>query len=65
VHESWLTVHPGSTKMFIDLKQYYWWPRMKKEIAEFVAKYTICQQVKMEHKRPTGELQPLLNPKWK
>jgi hypothetical protein len=51
--------------MFMDLKEYYWWPRMKKEIAEFVAKYTICQQVKMEHKRPTGELQPLLNPKWK
>ena len=30
-------MHPGSTKMYKDLKSHYWWPRMKKEIAEFVA----------------------------
>jgi hypothetical protein len=64
-HESRLTVHPGSTKMFKDLKEYYWWPMMKKEIAEYVAKCAICQQVKAEHKRPAGELQPLPIPEWK
>jgi hypothetical protein len=51
--------------MFKDLKQYYWWPMMKKEIAEYVAKCVICQQVKVEHKRPAGELQPLPIPEWK
>jgi hypothetical protein len=64
-HESRLTVHPGSTKMFKDLKEYYWWPMMKEEIAEYVAKCAICQQVKAEHKRPAGELQPLPIPEWK
>jgi len=38
---------------------------MKKEIAEYVAKCVICQQVKVEHKRPAGELQPLPIPEWK
>ena len=41
-HESRLTVHPESTKMFKDLKEYYWWPRMKNEIAEYMAKCAIC-----------------------
>jgi hypothetical protein len=38
---------------------------MKREIAEYVAKCTICQQVKVEHQRSAGELQPLLIPEWK
>jgi len=29
-----------------DLKKYYWWPRMKREIAEYMAKCVVCQQVK-------------------
>ena len=38
---------------------------MKKEIVEFVAKYARCQQVKIEHQKPAGRLQPLLIPEWK
>ncbi|WMV46931.1 hypothetical protein MTR67_040316 [Solanum verrucosum] len=38
--------------MYRDLKQLYWWPGMKKDITEFVAKYQNCQQVKYEHRRP-------------
>ena len=38
---------------------------MKKEVAEYVAKYLICQKVKAEHQRPGGELQPLDIPEWK
>ena len=64
-HESQLIVHPRSIKMFIDLKEYYWWPGMKKEIAKFMARCAICQQVKVEHKRSMRELQPLPIPKWK
>jgi hypothetical protein len=42
-HESKLAIHPGSTKMYRDLKESYWWPKMKREIAEYVAKCAICQ----------------------
>jgi hypothetical protein len=51
--------------MFQDLKQYYWWPNMRKEMANYVAKCSICQQVKVEHRKPAGLLQPLLIPEWK
>jgi len=64
-HESRFATHPGSTKMYRDLREYFWWPNMKKEIAEYVSRCGICQQVKIEHQRPAGELQPLPIPKWK
>jgi hypothetical protein len=51
--------------MYRDLKEYYWWPNMKKEIAEYVSRCGICQQVKTKHQRPGGELQPLPIPEWK
>jgi len=51
--------------MYRDLKEYYWWPNMKKEIAEFMSNYEICQQVKIEHQKPAGELQSLTIPEWK
>ena len=38
---------------------------MKKDIAAFVTKCMICQQVKAEHQRPSGLLQPLEVPEWK
>ena len=38
---------------------------MKKDIAEYVAKCLICQQVKIEHQAPTGTSQPLPIPEWK
>ena len=41
-HESRLTTHPGSTKMYQDLKGLYWWPNMKREVAEYVMKCGIC-----------------------
>ncbi|KAL8098259.1 hypothetical protein AgCh_031136 [Apium graveolens] len=36
-HSSRYSVHPGSTKMYRDLKEYYWWPNMKREVAEWVS----------------------------
>jgi hypothetical protein len=48
-HESKFTVHPSSTKMYQDLKQYYWWPNMRKEVAGYVVECSICQQIKVEH----------------
>jgi hypothetical protein len=51
--------------MYQDLKREYWWPGMKMDIAEFVARCIVCQQVKIEHQRPAGLLQPLEIPQWK
>ena len=64
-HDSPLTIHPGSTKMYQDLRQRFWWTRMKREIAEFVANCDVCRRVKAEHQRPAGTLQPLAIPEWK
>ncbi|CAL9029102.1 unnamed protein product [Prunus brigantina] len=53
-HSSAFAMHPGSTKMYYTLKEHYWWPFMKKEIAEYVSKCLICQQVKAERQKPSG-----------
>ena len=42
-------MHPGSTKMYQDLKNNYWWKGMKKDIAKYVSKCLTCQQVKAKH----------------
>ncbi|KAL0447301.1 UNVERIFIED_CONTAM: hypothetical protein Slati_1858000 [Sesamum latifolium] len=68
MHEAYYApyaMHPGSTKMYRDLRPYYWWPTMKKDVAEFVAKCLTCQQVKAEHQAPAGKLHPLSIPEWK
>ena len=64
-YESKFSIHSDSTKMYQDLKHLYWWPNMKREIAEYVSKCEICQQVKVEHQRPAGPLQSLQIPEWK
>ncbi|VVA31186.1 PREDICTED: retrotransposon, partial [Prunus dulcis] len=64
-HSSAFAMHPGSTKMYHTLREHYWWPFMKKEIAEYVRKCLICQQVKAERQKPSGLLQPLPIPEWK
>ncbi|XP_031394177.1 uncharacterized protein LOC116205681 [Punica granatum] len=64
-HSSPYAMHPGSTKMYYNLKRSYWGYNMKKEIAEFVSKCLVCQQVKAEHQHPSGLLQPLPVPEWK
>nr|ABA94769.1 retrotransposon protein, putative, Ty3-gypsy subclass [Oryza sativa Japonica Group] len=64
-HESAYSIHPGSTKMYQDIKAYFWWARMKRDVAEYVALCDICQRVKAEHQRLAGLLQPLPIPEWK
>nr|GFC50449.1 retrotransposon protein, putative, Ty3-gypsy subclass [Tanacetum cinerariifolium] len=64
-HSSPFSVHPGSTKMYHDLKQYFWWSGMKRDVATFVSRCLVCQQVKIEHQRASGLLQPLDIPVWK
>ena len=55
-HSSRYSIHPGATKMYRDLKQHFWWNRMKRDIVDFVAQCPNCQQVKYEHQRPGGTL---------
>ncbi|XP_072077974.1 uncharacterized protein [Arachis hypogaea] len=58
-HKSGFSIHPGSTKMYNDLKDMFWWPGMKNDVAEYVSKYLTFQKVKIKHQRPSGTLQPL------
>jgi hypothetical protein len=63
-HEKPYSIHPGGTKMYQDLKEQFWWHVMKREIASYISKCDICQRVKPEHQRPTGQLQPLQVLEW-
>ncbi|GJZ37363.1 putative reverse transcriptase domain-containing protein [Tanacetum coccineum] len=55
-HKSRYSIHPGSEKMYQDLKQLYWWPNMKANIATYVSKCLTCAKVKAEHQKPFGLL---------
>ncbi|GJS85620.1 putative reverse transcriptase domain-containing protein [Tanacetum coccineum] len=58
-------IHPGSDKMYHDLKKLYWWPNIKAEIATYVSKCLTCAKVKAEHQKPSGLLVQLDIPQWK
>ncbi|GKD77402.1 putative reverse transcriptase domain-containing protein [Tanacetum coccineum] len=64
-HKSKYSVHPGADKMYYDLRDRYWWPGMKKDIAEYVSKCLTYLKVKAEHQRPSGLLQQPEIPVWK
>nr|GEU82944.1 hypothetical protein [Tanacetum cinerariifolium] len=59
------SIHPGSDKMYQDLKKLYWWPNMKADIATFVSKCLTYGKVKAEHQKPSGLLQQPEIPEWK
>jgi hypothetical protein len=64
-HDSAYSIHPGSTKMYQDLKEKYWWYGLKRDVATHVALCDVCQRVKAKHQRLAGLLQPLKVPEWK
>jgi hypothetical protein len=64
-HLSKFSIHPGSTKLYQDLRQNYWWTRMKREIAKYVSECDVCQRIKASHLKVAGTLQPLPIPSWK
>uniref|UniRef100_A0A1S3YSF0 Integrase zinc-binding domain-containing protein n=1 Tax=Nicotiana tabacum TaxID=4097 RepID=A0A1S3YSF0_TOBAC len=59
-HSSRYSIHPGATKMYLDLKELYWRKGIKKQVADYEAKCLNCQQVKAEHRRPGGLAQDRL-----
>ncbi|GJR15115.1 putative reverse transcriptase domain-containing protein [Tanacetum coccineum] len=64
-HKSKYSIHPGSDKMYQDIKKLYWWPNMKANIATYVSKCLTCAKVNAEHQRPSGVLVQPKIPKWK
>ncbi|KAJ9556625.1 LOW QUALITY PROTEIN: hypothetical protein OSB04_011239 [Centaurea solstitialis] len=64
-HNSVFSVHPGTTKMYLDLKTHFWWIGIKRDIANFLSRCLTCQQIKIKHQRPGGLLQSLNIPIWK
>ncbi|GJT73310.1 putative reverse transcriptase domain-containing protein [Tanacetum coccineum] len=64
-HKSKYSVHPRADKMYYDLRDMYWWPGMKRDIATYVSKCLTCSKVKAEHQRPSGLLQQPEIPEWK
>jgi hypothetical protein len=59
------SIHPGNTKMYHDLRQQFWWTRMKHEAGRYVAECDTCWKVKADYMKPRGLLQPLSIPTWK
>nr|GEV51218.1 putative reverse transcriptase domain, ribonuclease H-like domain, aspartic peptidase domain protein [Tanacetum cinerariifolium] len=64
-HKSKYPIHPGSDKMYQDMKKLYWWPNMKADIAIYVRKCFTCAKVKAEHQRPSDLLVQPKIPQWK
>ncbi|GJS14177.1 putative reverse transcriptase domain-containing protein [Tanacetum coccineum] len=63
-HKSKYSIHLKSDKMYHYMKQLYWWPNMKAEIATYVSKYLTCAKVKAECKKTSGLLQQPEIPVW-
>jgi hypothetical protein len=55
-HMSRYSIHLGSTKMYHDLRQQFWWTRMKHDIARYVSECDTCRKVKADYMRPGGLL---------
>ncbi|GJW48634.1 putative reverse transcriptase domain-containing protein [Tanacetum coccineum] len=64
-HKLKYSIHPGSDKMYQDLKKLYWWPNMKAIIAEYVGKCLTCSRVNEECQKPSGLLVQPEIPLWK
>jgi hypothetical protein len=59
------SIHPGNTKMYHDLRQQFWWTRMKRETTCYVSECDTYWKVKADYMKPRGLFQPLSIPDWK
>jgi hypothetical protein len=64
-HLSRFSIHPGSTKMYQDLKENFWWSNMKVDIAKYVSECDTYHRMKASHLKSAGVLQPLSILTWK
>ncbi|GJW45624.1 putative reverse transcriptase domain-containing protein [Tanacetum coccineum] len=56
-HVTKYSVHLGADKMYYDLRDLYWWPGMRKDIALYASKCLTCSKIKAEHQKPSRLLQ--------
>ncbi|KAJ8282532.1 hypothetical protein COCON_G00050510, partial [Conger conger] len=61
-HTSRFSCHPGVTRTLGLLQQHFWWPKMERDVKEFVAACTVCARGKASHTPPAGLLRPLPTP---
>jgi hypothetical protein len=59
------SIHPGSTKMYHDLRQQFWWTRMKRETARYVSECDTYRKVRADYMKLERLLQPVSIPEWK
>jgi len=64
-HRKAYVTHPGYQKLLTAIQKSYFWPGLRKDVAEYLSKCLECQLVKSDHQHPAGRLQPLPIPKWK
>jgi hypothetical protein len=64
-HMSRYSIHPGSTKMYHNQRQQFWWTRMKHEITLYVSECDTFQKVEADYMKPGALLQPLSILEWK
>ncbi|KAM1538044.1 hypothetical protein ACFX10_003000 [Malus domestica] len=64
-HTSAYAMHPGNTKLYRTIYPFYYQEGMKRDIAEYVSRCLICQQVKADRQRPGGLMHNLPIPVWK
>ncbi|GKA55583.1 putative reverse transcriptase domain-containing protein [Tanacetum coccineum] len=65
-HNTRYSIHPEMDKMYDNLRDMYWWPGIKKDIAVYVSKCLTCSKVNVKHQRPSGLMQQpeILEWKW-
>ena len=49
-------IYSGNIKMYLDLRERFWWFSLKREIAEYIAVCDVCQRVKAEYQKSVGLL---------
>ncbi|XP_071713522.1 uncharacterized protein [Rutidosis leptorrhynchoides] len=64
-HKTRYSIHPETGKMYHDIKEFYWWPNMKADVATYVSQCLTCAKVKVENQKPPGLLQQPEIPQWK
>ena len=57
--------HLGYQKIVAAVRKQYYWPSMKNDVPQYIARCMECQKVKVENRHPAGLLQPLPIPEWK
>ena len=58
IHKVPYAGHLRYLKTITAVRSQYFWPRMKRDIVEYITRYIECQRVKANHKHPRRLLQP-------